>query len=81
MTYAYAICSAGGIRLEHVSAFTHSGGSPSSGSHSDAWALCLDVRHGHKRWLPVSIRDTRSTAERALPHQEPPLRHGSGRGA
>ncbi|MFF0753195.1 hypothetical protein [Streptomyces sp. NPDC004267] len=30
-------------------AATHSGGSPSPGSYSDAWALCLDVRHGRKR--------------------------------
>lgn len=30
-------------------AFTHSGGSPSPGSYSDVWALCLDARHGHKR--------------------------------
>ncbi|MFD7258859.1 hypothetical protein [Streptomyces sp. NPDC059874] len=30
-------------------AATHSGGSPSPGSYSDVWALCLDVRHGHKR--------------------------------
>ncbi|KIF03379.1 hypothetical protein PL81_24570 [Streptomyces sp. RSD-27] len=29
-------------------AATHSGGSPSPGSYSDVWALCLDVRHGHK---------------------------------
>lgn len=30
-------------------AVTHSGGSPSPGSYSDVWALCLDVQHGHKR--------------------------------
>ncbi|MFD8631520.1 hypothetical protein [Streptomyces sp. NPDC059533] len=29
-------------------ASTHSGGSPSQGSYTDVWALCLDVRHGHK---------------------------------
>ncbi|MET9958096.1 hypothetical protein ABZ128_03250 [Streptomyces sp. NPDC006326] len=28
-------------------ASTHSGGSPSQGSYSDVWALCLDVRQGH----------------------------------
>lgn len=30
-------------------ASTHSGGSPSEGSYSDVWALCLDVRHGHEK--------------------------------
>ncbi|MFD9722475.1 hypothetical protein [Streptomyces sp. NPDC059072] len=30
-------------------ASTHSGGSPSQGSYTDVWALCLDVRHGHKQ--------------------------------
>ncbi|MFF3209787.1 hypothetical protein ACFYYB_03905 [Streptomyces sp. NPDC002886] len=33
----------------HWTAFTHSGGSASPGSYSDVWALCLDVRHGHKQ--------------------------------
>ncbi|MER6216544.1 hypothetical protein ABT213_21135 [Streptomyces sp. NPDC001674] len=32
-----------------TAASTHSGGSPSEGSYSDVWALCLDVRHGPKK--------------------------------
>ncbi|GAA0315263.1 hypothetical protein GCM10010302_63090 [Streptomyces polychromogenes] len=42
---------AGGVGADpsYWTAATHSGGSPSQGSYSDVWALCLDVRHGHKR--------------------------------
>ncbi|MFF0430166.1 hypothetical protein ACFYUJ_38130 [Streptomyces sp. NPDC004520] len=39
----------GGANPSYWTAATHSGGSPSPGSYSDVWALCLDVRHGHKR--------------------------------
>lgn len=39
----------GGTNPSHWTAATHSGGSPSPGSYSDVWALCLDVQHGHKR--------------------------------
>ncbi|MFE9634704.1 hypothetical protein [Streptomyces sp. NPDC006463] len=39
----------GGSDPSYWTAASHSGGSPSPGSYSDVWALCLDVQHGHKR--------------------------------
>ncbi|MFF7438257.1 hypothetical protein [Streptomyces sp. NPDC008122] len=39
----------GGADPSYWTAATHSGDSPSQGSYSDVWALCLDVQHGHKR--------------------------------
>ncbi|MFJ7269973.1 hypothetical protein ACIQV3_25625 [Streptomyces sp. NPDC099050] len=39
----------GSSNPSHWTAATRSGGSPSPGSYSDVWALCLDVQHGHRR--------------------------------
>ncbi|MFI8498050.1 hypothetical protein ACIGFK_06050 [Streptomyces sp. NPDC085524] len=39
----------GSSNPSYWTASTHSGGSPSQGSYSDVWALCLDVQHGHKK--------------------------------